>query len=118
MKNELERLRKIADVAHVIRLDDKSFIEEICVREGVDFTPCRKSSCNEAYRDMAVTLYARLNTEATESVCKYQLRPNTDVIFNGIRVNDATLTNELGDALLSMGFPVKFFVKYDTELAR
>ena len=42
---------------------------------------------------------------------RYILRPNLDVIFDGIRVNAATLTDELAEHLIERGFERRFFVK-------
>ena len=48
---------------------------------------------------------------APETAAKYLLKEGVNVIFGGVPVNAATLTDELGDWLCAHGFPRKFFAK-------
>jgi hypothetical protein len=41
----------------------------------------------------------------------YVLRKGVDVIFGGIRINEATITDDLARKVLARGFERKYFVK-------
>ena len=44
---------------------------------------------------------------------KYALVPGTDVLFRGLRINEATLTDEIAKTILSQGFPLYLFARYE-----
>lgn len=105
---ELARLREICDVTHAISADDKTFIKTICERLNVEFDDCRK--CPNKWADLAVQLYSKLKAEEKpEGGEHYQLKEGVDVIFGGVRVNEATITDELAAKLLARGFARKWF---------
>ena len=114
---DLVRLREICDLAHKITKEDKSYIEECANELGVKFEAC--SRCPNKYRDLAVQLYSAVKAtlepeQLPETESRYQLRPGVDVYFGWehIRVNEATMTDKLGDYLIKRGFPRRYFVRY------
>lgn len=88
---------------------EKAFITHTSISMGVDFSP--RNHCGQCYSDQAVVLWKRYKeTKATKTdTRKYILREGVDVMFRGIRVNAATLTDALGDQLVAQGFPKMLF---------
>lgn len=70
--------------------------------------------CPNCYVDAAAQIYASLPEPATESASerKWVLRKGVDVLFGGIRVNEATLTDELAERIVARGFCKMFFATY------
>lgn len=42
---------------------------------------------------------------------QYVLKKGVDVLFNGLRINDATLTDELAAQIIEQGFATYWFAK-------
>ena len=63
----------------------------------------------ELYNTIEAEEGEKNETTATERA--YILKPNVDVYFGSIRVNAATLTDELAERILARGFERKFFSK-------
>ena len=58
---------------------------------------------------MAKTKEAEEN--AASDTRRFILKPGVDVYFGNIRVNEATLTDELAERILERGFAADYFVK-------
>ena len=71
------------------------------------------SGCENCYRDLAVQIYAK---EKSDADARFILNDGVDIIFgrNGVRVNAATLTDEIAERLIKAGH-TKLFKKYDTD---
>ena len=71
------------------------------------------SGCENCYKDLAVQIYAK---EKSEADARFILNDGVDIIFgrNGVRVNAATLTDEIAIRLIKAGY-TKLFKKYDTD---
>lgn len=97
----------------------KTYIDELTKREiitasnelNIPFTP--RTSCNDCYRDQAVVLWRFLAEQDAmqDKTRKYVLRAGIDVIWLGIRINAATLTDEKAAEYIKRGFPKHFFCK-------
>ena len=116
MEQIKEQLRQIVNTpARNLSKDDKCFIEQISPQYGVKLP--EKRSCNSCWLDTAFELYNAIEAEegekneTTATERAYILKPNVDVYFGGIRVNAATLTDELAERILARGFEREFFVK-------
>ena len=116
MEQIKEQLRQIANTpARNLSKDDKVFLEELATKYGAKLPD--KKGCNSCWVDLAVELYNAIETEegekneTTATERAYILKPNVDVYFGGIRVNAATLTDELAERILASGFERKFFLK-------
>lgn len=97
-----------------LKKEDRERVQEIANQLGV--TIHVKTRCKDCYADAIILLYrevnGRLAAEAAENDERsYILRPGVDVIFGRIRVNEATITDELAERLIARGFERKFFVK-------
>lgn len=104
----LSRLREICDVAHAITKEDKDYLKREAKRAGVEISAC--NDCPNKWADLAVQLYRKLKAdEKPDSGEHYQLKEGVDVIFGGVRVNEATITDELAAKLLARGFARKWF---------
>ena len=71
------------------------------------------AGCENCYKDLAVQIYAK---EKAEADARFILKDGVDIIFgrNGVRVNAATLTDEIAERLIKAGH-TKLFKKYDTD---
>ena len=71
------------------------------------------TGCENCYKDLAVQIYAK---EKAEADARFILNDGVDIIFgrNGVRVNAATLTDEIAIRLIKAGY-TKLFKKYDTN---
>lgn len=106
----LSRLREICDVAHAITKEDKDYLKREAKRAGVEISAC--NDCPNKWADLAVQLYSKLKAEEKpEGGEHYELKEGVDVIFGGVRVNSALMTDKLGAWLVAHGFPVKYWAK-------
>ena len=71
------------------------------------------TGCADCYKDLAVQIYAK---EKAEENARFILNDGVDIIFgrNGVRVNAATLTDEIAERLIKAG-RTDLFKKYDTD---
>ena len=71
------------------------------------------TGCENCYKDLAVQIYAK---EKAEENARFILKDGVDIIFgrNGVRVNAATLTDEVAERLIKAGH-THLFKKYDTD---
>ena len=69
--------------------------------------------CADCYKDLAVQIYAK---EKADESARFILNDGVDIIFgrNGVRVNAATLTDEIAERLIKAGH-TQLFKKYDTD---
>ena len=95
---------------------DKNYIEELCTAYDVHLN----KKCSSCYSDAILILIKKITEEnlpkketATTDDRKYILKSGVDVWFGSIRVNEVTLTDELAQRIIAMGFPVRYFEKYE-----
>lgn len=103
----IERLREIVERNNVTA-DDKRFIEAKSEELGLEFNP-KSTKCKDCYVDQAVILHKEL-TKDIKSKCSARLRDDIDVIINGVRINNATLTDELVAKYRGNNLPEHWFV--------
>lgn len=107
-----ERLAEIArNSARKLTKEDKEFVSLLCETLGVEIN---KSRCSSCYIDAAIECYNILcnsDMEDDESERDYVLKDGVDVFFDGMRVNKATLTDEMARWIILAGFPRDFFSK-------
>lgn len=110
MEQTISRLREIAaKSASQVTNDDKDFIRDLALRYGVQL-PKEKPNCKSCYVDAAVQIYKAIkDTEPKPTDRKYVLRDGVDVIWKGIRINAASVTDELAEEWISNGFPKVYF---------
>lgn len=116
MEQIKEQLRAIVNTpARNLSKDQKGLLEQIAPQYGFNLPD--KKGCGSCWLDLAVELYNAIEAEegekneATATERAYILKPNVDVYFGGIRINAATLTDELAERILARGFERKFFSK-------
>lgn len=110
---DLEYLKEIVNTPAVeISKDDRAYVRRLAEQHGIEI---KRKGCPSCYIDAAVLLFGKLSKEQeTETKCqspKYVLRDGVDVLFNGIRINAATINDELAERLISLGFDMSFFVQ-------
>ena len=114
LQETINQLEKIVESPSTMSAEDRFFIREIAPEFGVEI---RNTRCKDCYADAAVLclLEARKRIapeqKPEEGERKYILRDGTDVYFGRVRVNEATITDELAARLIEQGFERKFFVK-------
>ena len=113
-----ERTREIAGKdPRALTDEDRSFIRDLSAEMGMEFSA--KKRCANCYIDQAIAIWremAKLPEEQQEEqpeARKYALVPGTDVLYRGLRINEATLTDELAKTILSQGFPLYLFARYE-----
>lgn len=123
MNQTINKLREIAaKSAKQVTNEDKGFIREIAPRYGVEL-PKEKPNCKSCYVDAAVIIYRTIkaaqnyeqvnNTQETKEPSKSQenglkLKAGVDVIWRGMRINEASATAENLRAWVDNGFPIRF----------
>lgn len=110
MEQTISRIREIAaKSASQVTNDDKNFIRNLAPRYGVQL-PKEKPNCKSCYVDAAVQIYKAIkDAEPKPADRKYVLRDGVDVIWKGIRINAASVTDELAEEWISNGFPKVYF---------
>lgn len=89
--------------------DEKRVIEAECDARGMTLN----KRCPNCYVDAAAVIYYQLPEEdAPETGAKWVLRRGVDVLFGGVRVCAATITDELAEQIVARGFKKSFFDKY------
>lgn len=87
--------------------EEKQYIADLSIKYNLPFDP--KSKCENCYHDQAILLALHLkNLEAQKDMPR--LRDDIDVIINGVRINNATLTPELVEKYRGKGLPEHWFV--------
>lgn len=115
-KNIIDKLREIAEkTASKITNDDKSFVKTLAFEYGIEL-PKDKPNCKSCYVDAAVMIYKAIReseqqVKAKANARKYVLREGVDVIWRGVRINEASVTDELAEQWIAGGFPASYFVK-------
>ena len=111
----IERLTELTKDANAqMSKEDKEYIAGACAALAIGFEP--KSRCKDCYYDAAMQCLMKLREmkekdNAAEDDRKFILRPNLDVYFGNVRINESTITDELASKLIAQGFDKKFFVK-------
>ena len=113
------RLQQIANKpAKELTADDRDLVRECAKAFGIPLDP--QTRCKDCYKDAAVACYnaikedtapAEAEKPAEKSAPRYVLRAGVDVYFGKIRVNAATISDELAEQIIAKGFDRKFFVK-------
>ena len=87
-----------------LTLDDKQFIKDLSTQLNVKFV--EREFCSDCYKDQIMVLLKVLTQQKIDNgeiTADYVLRPDIDVIYNGLRINNATLTNDIAEEFLRMG---------------
>ena len=110
MAQTISKLREIAGKsANQITNEDKAFIREYASQYGVEL-PKDKPNCKSCYVDAAVLIYKEIkDAEPKPTDRKYVLRDGVDVIWRGVRINEASVTDELAEKWIANGFPKMYF---------
>lgn len=110
METIISRLKEIAaKTASQVTKSDKDFIREYADKYGVEL-PKDKPNCKSCYVDAAVMIYKAIkDAEPKPNDRKYVLREGVDVIWRGIRINEASVTDELAEKWIANGFPSVYF---------
>lgn len=87
--------------------------KEIIIAEAEARGYTLNKKCPNCYIDAAAYIYKQIPDEdPKETSAAYVLRPGLDVYFGSIRINEATITDELAEKVVKRGFDLRFFVKY------
>ena len=118
--NDIEKLKEIYKKKTLSKATlskkDKTYIEGLCT----DYDVKLNKKCSSCYSDAILILIKKITEEnlpkketATTDDRKYILKSGVDVWFGSIRVNAVTLTDELAQKIIAMGFPTRYFEKYE-----
>lgn len=113
-EEQKERLRAIAQGnPQSMTKDDRDFVKACAAEIGVQIKNTRCKSC---YYDAALECVVRIKEKPEEKAAetderRYVLRNGVDLLFGEIRVNAATMTDELAERIIARGFETKYFEK-------
>ena len=112
-ESQKERLRAIAQGnPQSMTKDDRDFVKECADELGVQI---KNTRCRSCYYDAALDCVVRIEKPEEKSAEKddrrYVLRKGVDLLFGDIRVNAATMTDELAERIIARGFETKYFEK-------
>lgn len=112
----LEALRALVNkTASALTAEDKDLIATLAKEHGVTL---RSKRCGSCYIDAAVEIFGKLSKEVepapeqTDSEHKYVLKDGVDILHNGVRLNFATITDELAERMIASGLSLSFFAKH------
>lgn len=95
---------------------EREQIIELCTKYNIKLN----TNCRNCYVDACVSIYNLLknykNVTATATEQKFEFKKGVDVIFAGMRINDATLTDDLARKIIKLGFNKEYFTKLDDEI--
>ena len=115
--NDIEKLKELYRNKSLSK-KDKAYIEMLCATYYVKLN----KKCSSCYSDAILILIKKITEEnlpkketetATTDDRKYILKSGVDVWFGSIRVNAVTLTDDLAQRIIAMGFPTRYFEKYE-----
>ena len=113
--NEIEKLKELYRNKSLSK-KDKAYIEMLCATYYVKLN----KKCSSCYSDAILILIKKITEEnlpkketATTDSRKYILKSGVDVWFGSTRVNEVTLTDDLAQRIIAMGFPTRYFDKYE-----
>lgn len=119
MSNEeiKNRVREIVNKkARAIANEDKDFLLWLGNEFGVKRSG--KSGCVKCWHDFAMQCWQKVAERESESELKsaetdrkYVLKAGVDLYFGNMRINNATITDELAEKIIARGFEKKWFVK-------
>lgn len=110
MKKNMETIERLKRVADGVKptAEDKQLIADLSVKYELPFDP--KKACKNCYIDQAILLLIEMKGEIPTEPGKARLRDDIDVIIDGIRINNATLTDDLVKKYRGKGLPEHWFV--------
>lgn len=103
----IERLRAICESGKV-SAKDKQLITDLSMHYEIPFEPGK--GCANCWIDQAVILYNKMSKDENRRACSAMLRDDIDVMIDGVRINNATLTEELVKKYRGNGLPEHWFV--------
>ena len=113
--NDIEKLKELYRNKSLSK-KDKTYIEMLCATYYIKLN----KKCSSCYSDAILILIKKITEEnlpkketSTTDNRKYILKSGVDVWFGSIRVNAVTLTDELAQRIIAMGFPTHDFEKYE-----
>lgn len=111
-RNEIKaRVREIVNKpARELTAEDKSFLTEAAAE--LEIESVTKAGCKKCWHEVAMRIAIALNNNQPadeDNKRAYVLREGVDLLFGGIRINAATLTDELARKIIERGFDKKYF---------
>lgn len=106
METIIKKLKAIIE-SNSVTAEDKQFIADMSIQYQLEFSP--KGRCKNCYIDQAVIIYNAISKDKEPS-CSSVLRDDIDVVIDGHRINNATLTDELVEKYKGKGLPLHWFV--------
>jgi len=103
----IDRLKRVVDGGRP-SAEDKQLIADLSAKYDMPFEP--KKACKNCYIDQAIMLLLAMRGEIPSEECSVRLRDDIDVVINGVRINNATLTDELVKKYRGKGLPEHWFV--------
>lgn len=112
MKKEeiISRVRDIVNKpASELTSDDKLFLQSAAEQVGVEVTG--RAGCKKCWHELAMQIAIKLKKkdQSDQSGSAFVLKDGVDLLFGGVRINAATITDDLARRIIARGFPTKYF---------
>lgn len=82
--------------------DEKKYIIEQSRKFSLEFS--FKTNCNNCYYDAVILLSIKLKNEMAKTEikkeCKYKMNKGKDILWKGIRINEATITDKIAEKFI------------------
>lgn len=91
--------------------EDKAFLQQAAEQVGVE--PARRAGCKKCWHELAMQIWLKLKEkeQPEQDVRAFVLKDGVDLLFGGVRINAATLTDDLARRIIARGFPIKYFAR-------
>lgn len=108
----ISRVRDIVNKpASELTSEDKAFLQQAAEQVGVE--PARRAGCKKCWHELAMQIWIKLKEEEQpeQDGRAFVLKDGVDLLFGGVRINAATLTDDLARYIIARGFPIKYFAR-------
>lgn len=91
--------------------EDRAFLQQAAEQVGVE--PARRAGCKKCWHELAMQIWIKLKEkeQPEQDGRAFVLKDGVDLLFGGVRINAATLTDDLARNIIARGFPIKYFAR-------
>ena len=91
--------------------EDKLFLQSAAEQVGVELTG--RTGCKRCWHELAMQIAIELkkHDQSGQDGRAFVLKDGVDLLFGGVRINAATITDDLARHIIARGFPTKYFEK-------
>lgn len=89
--------------------EDKLFLQSAAEQVGVEVTS--RTGCKKCWHELAMQVAIKLkkHDQSEQEERAFVLKDGVDLLFGGVRINAATITDDLARHIIARGFSTKYF---------